>query len=72
METLSCSFGLSSKPALFSSSNPTVMDICNSFLYTCSDEILEMAVHSNGAPYSVSTSLLLVFTFLHLLFIAYV
>lgn len=52
---------------VFFLSNPTVMDICDSCLYTSSNEILEMAVHSNGAPYSVSTSLLLVFTFLHLI-----
>lgn len=55
-----------------SSSDPALMDICGSCLHMCSNEVLEMAIHSKETPYYISTSLLLVFIFLHILFIAYV
>lgn len=59
---LSCTFSLSSKPAL-SSSNPALMDVCDGCLYTCWNEILEMAVYSKETLYYISTLLLLGFIF---------
>lgn len=46
-----------------SSSNPALMDICDRCLFTCANEMLEMAVHSKETRYCISTPLLLGFGF---------